>query len=335
MDNLLLKINQLYGLNVHSFEKVTKGCLSENHILNEENKKYFLKKYRFDNSERIEEIHSVKKYFASGGIPVILPIINNENKTYFLHNNGYYSLFPFVSDKQLERGGLTNTAIISLGKMLGRIHLLGRDAKLFINDPFKNWDKEKALAKIKAVEVEINKKSHLTDFDKLALETVLLKKKLILGNILTYNDSDLPANHLIHGDYLDQNVFFNSDGEVSNIFDFEKTNYSPRMYELFRSMMYAFPCDQPKGSDVDKAKLYLKSYLSIYPANKEELKKGLKLFYLKNIHSVWIESEHYLKNNNRADEFVELDLRRIKYLSKYFTEFEEELLRDLVNKVLE
>lgn len=122
MENLISKINHLYGLQLHSSEKVTKGFLSENHILLSDNNKYFLKKYRFDRQERIEEIHSAKKYFADGGIPVILPITNTEGNTFFLFENGYFALFPFVSGIQLERGTLTDTAIISLGKMLGKIH---------------------------------------------------------------------------------------------------------------------------------------------------------------------------------------------------------------------
>jgi len=325
MNTLIQEINKLYGLNVFSFEKVTKGCLSENHILNDGVKRYFLKKYRFDNKEKIEEIHSVKKYFSDGGIPVILPIKNMEGKTYFIFEEGYYAIFPFVSRRQLDRGLLKDKAVISLGEMLARIHLLGKNANISIKGDFKDWNKKKALDKIELIEVEIKKVIKLTELDNLFIENLNLKKNLINKNLLTQIDTYLPADHLIHGDYLDHNVFFDDQDQVSDVFDFEKTNYSPRTYELFRSMMYAFIGSEVTKQDVAKMKLYLNSYLNVYPTSKEELSRGLRLYYAKNIHSIWIESEHYLENNNRVDGFIQSDISRIKYLSSNFSNFEKEL----------
>jgi len=325
MDELLKRINELYGLQVHSFEKVAKGFLSENHILTEGDKKYFLKRYRFDNKEKIEEIHLVKKYFTEGGIPVILPIMNKENSTFFSFENGYFALFPFVDEIEFERGSLPDKAIVSLGEMLGRIHLLGKVAKLPINNKFKTWEKEKILTHIELIKAEINKKEILNDFDKLTLESMELKKNLILRDFVEYEDFNLPSDHLIHGDYLDSNVFFDNNDQVSHVFDFEKANYSPRMYELFRSLMYAFLSGEITDKDINKAKLYLDSYLSIYPTLKDELKRGLKFYYIKSVHGLWVENEHYLKNNSRVDEFLLNDFQRIKYLSEHFEELESKL----------
>jgi hypothetical protein len=69
MDSLLKQIAELFGLKLISAEKVTDGFLSDNYILSSAEGKYFLKKYRFKNIERIKEIHSVKEYFFNGGIP--------------------------------------------------------------------------------------------------------------------------------------------------------------------------------------------------------------------------------------------------------------------------
>lgn len=325
MELLLKRVNELYGLQVHSFEKVTKGSLSENYILVEGDKKYFLKKYRFDNKEKIEEIHLAKKYFAEGGIPVILPIANKEGNTFFCFENGYFALFPFIDEKEFKRGSLPDKAIISLGEMLGRIHLLGGKAKLPISNKFKTWDKEKILAHIELIKAEINKKEILNDFDKLTLESVELKKNLISRGFVEHENFNLPNDHLIHGDYLDGNVFFGEDNQVSHVFDFEKTNYSPRVYELFRSLMYVFLSEEITDEDINKAKSYLNSYLNVYPTSKDELRRGLKFYYTKSIHGLWVEYEHYLKNNNRPDEFLLSDFRRIKYLSENLNELETKL----------
>ncbi len=325
MDELLKQINELYTLQVHSFEKVTKGFLSENYVIWEENKKYFLKRYRFNKKEKIEEIHLVKKYFSDGGIPVILPIINKENKTFFYFENGYFALFPFVNEKEIERGAFSDRTIVSLGRMLGHIHLLGKKAKLPINDKFKVWDKEKIFNHIKLIESGINKKEILTDFDKLAIKNIGMKKNLLSGVLEQYSNINMPSDHLIHGDYLSTNVFFNNSDEVSHVFDFEKSKYSPRLYELFRSMMYDFLIGEINEEKIRQAKLYIDSYLNIYPTLVSELKMGLKFYYVKTVHGLWIEDEHYLKNNYRVDQFLLSDFQRIKYLSENIEVLESKL----------
>lgn len=326
MKNLLTTVNDLYGLDINSSKKVTKGFLSENYILTGRGQRYFLKKYRFDKQERIEEVHAAKKYFADGGIPVVLPIVNKDNKSFFHFENGYFALFPFISDRQIERGSLNAVTIESLGEMLGRIHLLGKTANLPIKERFKAWNKESFLEKIDAIYNEIDKKSELNDFDRLALESIETKKKLILDNTFIYEDLQLTSDHLIHGDYLDHNVFVGPDNKVSYVFDFEKTDYSPRMYELYRSLMYCFLSGEVTDSDIAHAKRYLNAYLAVYPTSRDELSRGLKLFYLKSIHGVWVESEHFLKGSDRVDEFLLNDFRRIKYFSVNFKDFENKLL---------
>ena len=324
MRNLLSCIDKLYVGKFLFLEHVEKGFLSKNIILKSGNIKYFLKKYRFDNEERIKEIHSVKKYFSDRGIPVILPIFTKDKKTYFSFGNDFYALFPFVYHKQFERGALNNSAIVSLGKMLGRIHLVGREADVLIKEKFKTWNREKILEKIALIENEIEKVSTLTDFDKIALESIKTKRRLVLLNHLGFENFNLPCDHLVHGDYLDHNVFFDVENNVSFVFDFEKTEYCPRTQELFRSMLYSLSGNFQE-EDFEKMRLYLKSYSKIYPISKEELTEGLKMFFIRAMHNAWVESEHYLKNNNRVDIFLKMDNDRLQYFSQYYEDFEKRI----------
>jgi len=316
MLGLYKKIKKVSGVETSSLERVSGGFLSENYCIIDRDSKIFLKKYRFDTSKKIREIHSSQNYFAERGIPVILPILLLNGETFFEYKNYYYALFPFVDGKQLEGEDLTDMAITSLGKTLGQIHLLGKNSKLEINNFFKKEDRNKTLKKIESILNEINKKDFLSNFDKLALDNIEVKKKLILSNKLTFENIGLSRNYLIHGDYLPQNVFFDKDDVVKYVFDFEKTDYSPRTYELFRSMFYAFLTKSTEQKDLERAKRYFEAYSSIYPISKNEVKRGLQLFFLKSIHMFWVTSEHYLKNNDKVDHFLLDDCKRIKYLSE-------------------
>ncbi len=316
MEEILVKINHLYGTNVSSSEKVTRGFLSDNYFLSDGTTRFFLKKYRFDNSNRIAEVHASKKYFADGGIPVILPISLLDGNTFFEHDGAYYALFPFVEGKHLERGNLTEASIISLGQMLGKIHLLGKESKLAIDDQFKIENEEKTFKKIEDILVKISEVSLLSDFDKVALENVQMKKGLLLKNTMTFESLGLNCDHLIHGDYLDHNVFFDEEDKVKWVFDLEKTNYSPRTYEIFRSMIYGLLSADVTKADLENARKYIDAYSSVYPISKDEIKRGLQLYFVKTIHGFWVESEHYLKGNTRVDHFLFDDHKRIKYLSE-------------------
>jgi len=315
MQDLLAKINNIYNLTITSSEKVTLGFLSDNYFLSDSNNKFFLKKYRFDNSNRIAEVHSSKKYFSEGGIPVILPIPLLNGSTFFEHNGAYFALFPFVDGRHIEKDNLTETAIISLGRMLGKIHLLGRDSNLVINDQFKIENEEKTFKKIEDIITKISEVESLNDFDRVALENVQAKKDLILKSTINFERLGTKNDHLIHGDFLYHNVFFDENDNVKWVFDFEKTNYSPRTYELFRSIVIGLLSADVTQTDLENARKYIDAYSSVYPISKDEIKRGLQLYFVKTTHGFWVEGEHYLKGNTRVDNFLFDDHKRIKYLS--------------------
>ncbi|MEI6238542.1 MAG: phosphotransferase [bacterium] len=329
MEEIFTKINNLYGINVSSSEKVAGGFLSENYFLLAGADRFFLKKYRFDNPNRIAEVHDSKKYFADGGIPVILPIPLLDGKTFFEYNSAYYALFPFVEGRHIEEGELTEKAIISLGQMLGKIHILGKESKLAIEDHFKIEKDEKIFKKIEDILIKILEVNNPSDFDKTALQIIRIKKELLLKNRITYESLGLKNDHLIHGDYLAHNIFFDENDNVKWVFDFEKTNYSPRTYELFRSMMCSIPSDNFTKADVDNFKKYIDAYSSIYPISNDEIRRGLQLYFIKTIHGFWVESEHYLKGNTRVDHFISDNYNRIKYLSLNLDELIDVLCSNL------
>ena len=326
MQEIILKINKLYNIQIHSTDKVEKGFLSENYILTDISKKYFLKRYRFNIEEKIIEIHTAKQYFADGGIPVILPILNNEQKTYFYFEGGYFALFPFIDGSHIERDSLTETATISLGEMLGKIHLRGKESTLPRKDVFTGWDKEKLIARADQLIAIINEKEELNEFDRNALEGVNFRKKLIESNTAVFEDLGIPSNCLIHGDYHDTNIFFDDSGNVEYVFDFEKVTYAPRVFELVRSMIFMFFDGTMEKQKIALARLYIESYSKIYPISKEELQAGFKLFYLRQLHGFWVETEHYINKNYRVDHFLSSGYKSAKYLSENLDELVEKLL---------
>ncbi len=325
MRELLKTIANLYDIpEIKNTEKVKRGFLSENYKLSTNANNYFLKKYRFDNEKKIKDIHLSKKYFSDNGIPVIMPIKTKTGVTYFKQGSSYFTLFQFISKLQPDLGYLNDEMITSMGKMLGKMHLIGKNCSLKLTNTFDTQNNDETL---KIANILIDKILQLktkTNFDKLALKTIIFKKKLIEKNNIEYKDLHLINDHLIHGDYLDSNIFFGNNNEVKYIFDFEKIKYAPKTHELFRSVIYSFLTDFNKIS-IEKIKLYIKSYLEICPIDKKELKNGFIAHYTESMHNFWVEKEHYLKGNNRVDLFLEPNYKRLKFTSENLETLIQEL----------
>ncbi len=228
----------------------------------------------------------------------------------------FYSLFPYIEARQLERGELTDIEIASMGRMLGRIHLAGKDASLQVEkEGFKPWD-ETAFRKAAQSYLEhIAQILEPTGYDQLAKENLELKLSLVGEDMRQYQEFDLAKDHFIHGDYLHHNLFFDKKGEVSHVFDLEKSQYASRSYELIRSLLYSIMDPDMTDESLRRARLYLSAYQEMYPINLDEIEKGMEIFFLKSIRGLWMEKELYTLNNRRPEQFLGHEIARTNFLS--------------------
>ena len=304
-------LKDLYALELTSVKKVDGGYLSENYELTNGLARYFLKKHRSTEQKEVAEVLETERFFAKEGIPVILPI-QNRNDYFFEYQNGYYSLYPFVQGNALRRGKLSETASVSLGKTLAEIHLRGKESKLAISRHFKAWDTDSFLSKAARIEQEVLKENPISEFGHLILQSLKQKKEEVLQNTISFEELGLANDHLIHGDYFCDNVFFDTNDHINYVFDFEKVQYAPPGYELFRSLFVSF-LSVPTEQNLKNAKKYIESYRSVYNLPEEVLKKSLFAAYVRQIHSLWIEEEHYLLNNHRPDALLPTQMALNKF----------------------
>ena len=131
----------------------------------------------------------------------------------------------------------------------------------------------------------------------------------------------LKADHLIHGDFLDHNVFFSPGGEVSWIFDFEKARMAPRAEELFRSATYSFLSAHFNEHSFNCITTYLDAYLEVYPMRKNELEAGYFFTFFNSVYGLWAYREYFIKGNKVVEEFIEPHFKRIVYLEENKKEF--------------
>lgn len=314
---LIQRITILYDLpNLRYIEKAIGGYLTDNYILTNTDEKFFLKRYRYPDEEKIKKIQSVKKYYHANGVPVIIPLLNNKQSAYFIYKEGYFSLFPFVEGQIYKSGELNEIALESAGAMLAQIHKLGKDTGLHITEQSRGWNKQRFFECASQILDLIQKKEIKDSFDVLAEKIILLKLELAENNTVNFLDLNMNNDHIIHGDYQVNNLFFDKEDKVKYVFDWEKTELAPRSTELLRSIAITCFNTQYEDKNYLDAEVYLKSYNKFYPISKLEVKNAVTLIHIKHIHSLWVETEHYLKNNGRVDIFLQKSFDELIYLTK-------------------
>ncbi len=332
MQEVIDIINSTYDIPaLHLVNKVEEGVLSNNYILQNKEDRFFLKQYRFDERPRVEEVHKVKFFFSAGGIPIILPIKDKNGDSIVTVNGKHYSLFPYAEGRIIRRKDRSSQAFSSAGEMLARIHLLTKGGVPdFVSQTISPWSKERFFDNLALVEVALNDKKELDEFDHIAQSSIVLKKKIVEFNSIQCDELNLKNDHLVHGDYHGGNLFYDEHDSVQHVFDLEKAEASPRIFEVIRTVDFMCLPAQFGEESFSNIHTFFRAYHLIYPLSEREVINGVKYFYLKKAHSLWIEKEHYLKNNMRTDKFLQSDLDTLNYYGEHLEEYTKFLLKSLI-----
>ena len=327
MNHIIDRMYNNFHLNIdYLHEKIKGGYLTDNFSISNGKNKYFLKQYRFDDEQLIQNIHKVKYFFANNGIPVILPIKNTSGQSYFIFDNKIYALFPFINATIIPRSDQTTETLKSLTLMLSRIHLISKDGGFpLITNEKMGWDLEKFYLYADEYLSIIKNKSN-DDFDIAAKRHIELKLKLsenIQGN---FEDLCLKNDHLLHGDYHECNVFYDNKSNISHVFDLEKTVIGPRVSELIRMIDYVIFDNQYNKTTYARAKIVFDTYQSKYPLSLDQWHDGLLAYFYKDFSNLWILKKHYIEKNYRPDFFLYNSLKGDEYISEYFDDHFKRLL---------
>lgn len=207
-----------------------------------------------------------------------------------------------------------------VGRLLGKIHQLGVQSDLSVRHSLKlsssDYFRKMAEQILELITVKIEK----NEFDEVARELLMIQLQLVPLAEEIMTKVDLNSTCLIHGDYNGSNMFFDNDGRVSHVFDFEKTSHAPRAFELARTIDHMCLDAEFGDSDFRIATDFMKGYQEAFPIKFEEFKSGFDIFYSKQILSLWVLTEHYLNGNPRVDVFAGNLLSKLRHYKNRYME---------------
>jgi Ser/Thr protein kinase RdoA (MazF antagonist) len=298
-----------YGVDtISNIYKAKGGHDGDNSIIETGHNKYFLKQYVNFSEERIIEVHKTYQYFQNSGIPTVSPLKCNDNADYFKFDENYCSLFPFINAREISREELNEINIASMGRLLGKMHNVAGDE---LPDFMKTrkirkfnleYFNESAGSLLKYIENVENK----SDLERMNINTLKSKISYINSNKdLMYSTKQPKDMILTHRDFHERNLFFDNNGEVLKIFDFDKACGDSRYIEISRTILFVCTAGKFEESNFNKTRVLLENYLKEKDIDKEEMKNALRFYIFDDMCSRWIIEQYYLKGNKRTEYFMQ------------------------------
>jgi len=153
------------------------------------------------------------------------------------------------------------------------------------------------------------------DAERRMLEVLRLKSRMVERNDAHVDDFGLAFDCLLHGDFIYQNVFVDGRGEITHLFDFEKTCVGPAAYELARSLFLNCFDDGWDDCNFEHGRDFLRAYRSERPISFDEFYAGARMYAISLFHMTWIEARSILYRNDDSAPLYERHATRVEMLS--------------------
>ncbi|MBN1344059.1 MAG: phosphotransferase [Phycisphaerae bacterium] len=231
---LIQTVLDRYGLRADSSPRPAGGTAAPKVMFQVDGRPYLLRRRRaeFCPEPVVRFDHSVIRRLARAGLPVVEPLVRDDETTWVMVDEAAFEVFPFVEGlAMMDQDSAEQVA--DAGGQLGRLH---RAMEGFTPEGHKYWPREFHMAANRAT---------LADF--LATPTASGVLRPVAERMLRMADRVAAAlpdeevdrlNHLIiHGDYTWANVMYRGP-RVGGIFDFDWCDRHPRIHDVARGLIF-------------------------------------------------------------------------------------------------
>lgn len=282
---------------IEAAERTASGTINETTRVTVASGDYFLRAYR--RPELAPGEHAVIAHVRARGVPAVAPLPLAGGRTWLDREGVRYALFPQAAGRQLARQELDARAIAAMGEALARVHHALRDYPRHAarRRPIR-LDRDAALAGIARLEAAIRQRPGDDPLDPIALRRLATRRDWLERQPPpTGADEQLPQEQIVHGDYQDTNLFFDSTG-VTAIIDWDNHYVASRAWEVARVLDLV--CSFAAGP----CRSFLGGYREALPLDAGALDRAMASYGLMRAYDLWLYNEYYLEGNARVGQFI-------------------------------
>ena len=240
----------------------------------------------------------------------------------------WHSLFPFVEGRTPVYGALSDRTVQSLGKLLGYVHRVGSQVSPDSYRTIPLWNKQEFLFELIELQSILERRAYSKHpVDPRVAENLKRKETFVRSNSIAPHDIPLVFDTLIHCDFIYQNTFVDEQGEITHIYDFEKTSYAPRAYELARSLLINCFDDGWEEKNFVQGRLFLAVYRDVYPIDLETFYHGVRMYLIHCAHMIWLDVRHIMTEYERSMQIYLSHARRVSHVGDDHLAFCKKLYR--------
>jgi Ser/Thr protein kinase RdoA (MazF antagonist) len=250
---------------------------------------YVLKRYNpaYFRPDLIELSVAAQHHCYVHGVPVPAPVPNRMGELITGAPDASYVLFEYVEGRHLQPGRYSATAAHSLGEAVGRVVLALATDWRELREPWTLRKPDETVSQFERLLAAAE--AGTTDLDRRTAQDVRFRLAYLHRHPDVYAQISVMPMQWIHCDFLETNVLFASNGQVSAVVDFDNTTVLPRGFDFMRALAY---CVTPLVPERDH---YLRGYLEMAQPSRVELATYAPLWMYTAVCDIWPLEIRYLE----------------------------------------
>lgn len=328
MKDITTVIENHYDYGVIKHVEKAGGLSQENYFYYTDSEGYFVKLYQSSERDIAEKICVITEFFYTNNIPTILPLYNKYSSQVTETADNIILLYPKLDGRILHQGEFNNSILQAVAKLLASIHSLTQNARNTDLQLFSiNWNVD-----IEDYEDKLNELRAHGDIDYLSkYERFLVKNYTSIKHellqklsVIAY-DNDISKYRIIHGDFHNENLLFDSEDNIIAVIDFANTSFGNPMIDIFSFINHACCNEGFTIDNITKAKYFINEYQKYsIDVSDQDIINGLYFAIAKWCSSLFFERKLYDERDINFISYIKRDTRKLKFLI-YFIALSDEL----------
>lgn len=296
------------------FEALPGGVVNDTWLVATATWQAALRRHRREYRTQVELEQAVADFARGHGIPCPKPRPTLSNARYHEHGGRFWTLYEWAPGRRLGRGRIDAPIARVMGEWLARLHLVLRDFPLeptgrlyddaiLWGSQIGEYETEATLAEIERLLAAVRRLQHPNEQDRWAIEELESRAEWLAA----HRDFNPPrpdqTRQMLHADYRDANLFFDS-GRLGSIIDWDEVIVGWPCVEVIRTVTVSL------GLQPTLVAAFLNGYREVTSLPLELLDQAIARYTYEQAHGLWIyrmvyvEGDHRLRGLLRPGRFV-------------------------------